>query len=111
MPGKKKRGAGKTDAKHADAQTMQGRQRGYLVRFPDPEAEKRAILILGEVGLPYSGYPDEKYGVQYGLMNKHIEAANEKRYPMKWWREDAGNGKTQAAEAASLQSGSTRWLR
>jgi hypothetical protein len=55
-------------------QTTERRPRGYIVRFPDQEAHLRAIMVLGEVELPYSGFPDPEYGVQYGLMNKHIEA-------------------------------------
>jgi hypothetical protein len=81
MPGKKKQVAGPTGTQQTEARTTPRPQRGYLVRFPDPEAEKRAIMILGEVGLPYSGYPDEQYGVQYGLMNKHIEALQQEDIP------------------------------
>jgi hypothetical protein len=54
---------------------------GYLIRFPDKEARLRAVMILGEVGLPYCGFPDDLYGVRYGLMNKHIEALQRENVP------------------------------
>jgi hypothetical protein len=45
----KKRGASKVDRPTA---------RGYAVRIPEGEAELRAVKVLGEVGLPYVGFPD-----------------------------------------------------
>ncbi len=81
MPKKSKQVSGKNGNKQSEIEPIQSRQRGYLVRFPDREAENRAILILGQVGLPYSGYPDEQYGVQYGLMNQHIEALHREEIP------------------------------
>jgi hypothetical protein len=78
---KKKPTTETTKNKPENGQTTRRRQRGYIVRFPDPEARLRAIDILGEVGLPYSGYPDPDYGVQYGLMNKHVEALEREGIP------------------------------
>jgi hypothetical protein len=54
---------------------------GHVIRFPDQQAELRAIMVLGEVGLPYSGFPDDLYGVRYGLMNKHIEVLQREGIP------------------------------
>ena len=81
MARKKKPSDGTTNDKADKTQTTERRARGYIIRFPDQEARLRAIDVLGEVGLPYNGYPDPVYGVQYGLMNKHVEALEREGIP------------------------------
>lgn len=68
----KKRGAPKVDRPTA---------RGYAVRIPEGEAELRAIRVLGQVGLPYVGFPDANGNLLYGLMNKHLEVLREEEIP------------------------------
>ena len=81
MPRKKKQVAGTTANKSGNVEPTARRPRGYLVRFPDREAHLRAIDVLGQVELPYSGFPDPEYGVQYGLMPKHIEVLEREQIP------------------------------
>ena len=69
---RKKRGAPKVDRPTA---------RGYAVRIPEGEARLRAIKVLGEVGLPYVGFPDADGNLLYGLMNKHVEVLREEEIP------------------------------
>jgi hypothetical protein len=67
-----KRGAPKVDRPTA---------RGYAVRIPEGEARLRAVMVLGEVGLPYVGFPDADGNLLYGLMHKHIEVLQDEGIP------------------------------
>jgi hypothetical protein len=81
MARKKKQVAETTENKTDQVETRARRPRGYVVRFPHPEARLRAIDVLGKVELPVVGFPDPEYGVQYGLMPKHVEALERERIP------------------------------
>jgi len=81
MARKKKPVAETTENKPDEVETTARRPRGYLVRFPDPEAHRRAFDVLGQVDHPVVGFPDPEYGVQYGLMPKHIEALEREKIP------------------------------
>jgi hypothetical protein len=81
MPRKKKQVAATTKNNEGKVENLESRPRGHIIRFPDPEAELRAVMVLGGVGLPYCGIPDDQDGVQYGLMNKHIEALKREEIP------------------------------
>ena len=70
-----------TKKKRSDDQTPQRPSRGHVIRFPDREAHLRAIEVLGDVGLPYVCVPDDKYGVAYGLMRKHVERLQQEEIP------------------------------
>ncbi len=81
MARKKKPVAETTENKPDEVETPPRRPRGYLVRFPDPQARLRAFDVLGQVELPVTGFPDPEYGVCYGLMPKHIEALEREQIP------------------------------
>jgi hypothetical protein len=70
-----------TSAKAARGAKAKGRNgdvippgpRAHAIRIPDKPARLRAIMALGEVGVPYCCVPDPEGGVLYLVTNKHLE--------------------------------------
>jgi len=54
-----------------------GEPRAVLVRIADTEARRRAINVLGQVGKPYSGFPD----FQMLLSKEHIDVLRREGIP------------------------------
>jgi hypothetical protein len=49
----------------------------FLIRIPDKETNKRAIMVLGEVRVPYCGFMDN----QLLVTNEHLDALKREGIP------------------------------
>jgi len=49
----------------------------HLIRIPDTEAMRRAVMVLGEVRVPYCGFADSRLLIA----NEHLEALPREEIP------------------------------
>jgi hypothetical protein len=80
-PKRKPADARAAEKKRAGSEASRSTPRACAIWFPDKEARLRAIMILGEVGVPYVSVPGPNGEPLYGVTNKHIEALREEGIP------------------------------
>jgi hypothetical protein len=74
----------KPDKKRGESKQPQLTARGYSIWFPDEEAEKRAIMVLGDVGVTYCAVLALDGNAHYGVTKKHVEALQAEGIPFEF---------------------------
>ena len=74
----------KPDKKRGEAEQPWPKARGYAIRFPNKEANKRAIMVLGDVGVTYVAVLAPDGDAHYGVTRKHLEALQAEGIPFEF---------------------------